>query len=76
MYRLIQFNPSQSSYVKSHAKHLGVIFDSELCLDKQFSSVVKISYYQLRTIYRLKPTLSFLNMEKVIHAHYITTGLL
>ncbi len=29
-------------YVKSHAKNLGVIFDSELCLDKQISSAIKI----------------------------------
>ncbi len=45
---------SLTPYVTSHARNLGVIFDSELCLEKQISSVVKNSYYQLRIISRLK----------------------
>ncbi len=59
---------SLTPYVTSHARNLGVIFDSELCLEKQISSVVKNSYYQLRIISRLKSTLSFQDLEKVIHA--------
>lgn len=41
-------------YVKSHAKNLGVILDSDLQLDKQTSSAKKNSYYQLRIIAKLK----------------------
>ncbi len=59
---------SLTPYVTSHARNLGVIFDSELCLEKQISSVVKNSFYQLRIISRLKSTLSFQDLEKVIHA--------
>ncbi len=61
-------------YIKSHVKNLGVIFDSELCLEKQISSVVKNSYYQLRIISRLKSSLSFQDLEIVIHA-FITSRL-
>ena len=35
-------------YLKSHARNLGVILDSHLNLNKQISSVVKTSFYQLR----------------------------
>ncbi len=65
---------SLTPYVTSHARNVGVIFDSELCLEKQISSVVKNSYYQLRIISRLKSTLSFQDLEKVIHA-FITSRL-
>ncbi len=65
---------SLTPYVTSHAKKLGVVFDSELCLEKQISSVVKNSYYQLRIISRLKSTLSFQDLEKVIHA-FVTSRL-
>ncbi len=65
---------SLTPYVTSHARNLGVIFYSELCLEKQISSVVKNSYYQLRIISRLKSTLSFQDLEKVIHA-FITSRL-
>lgn len=36
--------------VKPHAKNVGVLFDPELCLEKQISSVVKNNFYQLRVI--------------------------
>ncbi len=65
---------SLTPYVTSHARHLGVIFDSELCLEKQISSVVKNSFYQLRIISRIKSILSFQDLEKVIHA-FITSRL-
>ncbi len=67
-------------YVKYHVKNLGVIFDSELCLEKQISSVVKNSYYQLRIISRLKSLLSFhiksksnqAQMSFICHIHNYT----
>lgn len=61
-------------YIRSHARNLGVILDSGLCLDKQISSVVKNSFYQLRIISNLKSFLSHSDLEKVIHA-FITSRL-
>ncbi len=80
---VILFGPSKTRnsvagnltpYIKSHVKNLVVIFDSELCLEKQISSVIKNRYYQLRIISRLKSSLSFQDLEIVIHA-FITSRL-
>ena len=61
-------------FVKSHARNLGVILDSELCLDKQICAAVKNSFYQLRVIAKIKPFLSPKDLEKIIHA-FITSRL-
>ncbi len=37
-------------------------------LDKQMSTVVKICFFKLRLIYKIKPFLSRKDLEKVIHA--------
>ncbi len=66
--------PRVTQNLKSHEKNLGVIFDSELCLEKTISSVVKNRYYQLRIISRLKSSLYFQDLEIVIHA-FITPRL-
>ncbi|KAL1005067.1 hypothetical protein UPYG_G00054060 [Umbra pygmaea] len=63
-----------SPFIKPYAKNVGVILDTELCLDKQISSVVKNSFYQLRMLSRLKSFLSFNDLEKVFHA-FITSRL-
>ena len=57
---------------KPSARNLGVIFDSELCFNKQISSVVKNSFYQLRIISKIKHSLSYHDL--VIHA-FITPRL-
>ena len=57
-----------SPYVKSHSRNLGVIFDSNFCFYKQIAAVVKSRFYQLRVIAKIKPHLSFHNLEIVIHA--------
>ena len=49
-------------------KYLGVIFHSALTFDKQMYSVVKGSFFHLRTIAKLKSFLSFKDLEIVIHA--------
>ncbi len=54
--------------VKNSVRNLGVIIDSTLSFDNQIKSVVKSSFYQLRMISRLKPILSFKDLETVIHA--------
>ena len=61
-------------FVKSHARNLGVILDSELCLDKQICAAVKNCFYQLRVIAKIKPFLSPKDLEKIIHA-FITSRL-
>lgn len=53
--------------VHSHVKNLGVTFDTELKFDKQINSVVKSGFYQLRNIAKLKPFLSFKELETVIN---------
>ena len=63
-----------SSFVKPHAKNLGVILDSELCFKRQISSVIKSSFHQLRMISHLKPSLSPKDLETVIHA-FVTSRL-
>lgn len=55
-------------YVKPRARNFGVILDSNLNLDKQISSAVKSSFYQLRTIAKLNSVRSHNDLEKVIRA--------
>lgn len=61
-------------YVKPYVKNLGVILDSGLKLDRQVNQVVKSSFYQLRTLAKIKSILSVSNLEKVVHA-FISTRL-
>ena len=65
---------SLTSSLKPSVRNLGVIFDSELCFIKQISSVVKNSFYQLRIISKIKHSLSYHNLEIVIH-DFITSWL-
>lgn len=55
-------------YIGSQARNLGVIVDGALKLDKQVSSVVKASFFQLRLLSKVKPYLRRADLEKVIHA--------
>ena len=61
-------------YIRSHARNLGVIVDGAFKLDKQVSSVVKASFFQLRLLAKVKPYLSQKDLEKVINA-FITSRL-
>lgn len=61
-----------SPLILSHIqKKPGVIFDFELCFDKQISAVIKNSFQQLIIIAKLKSYLSFHDLKKVIHAFLI-----
>lgn len=64
------FAPSINGYVRN----LGVIFDKELCFDRQVNAVVKSSFYQLRKLSKLKSILSRKDLESVVHA-FISTRL-
>ena len=66
--RIVESLGQLSPLVKSHARDLGFIIDSELNFETQVNSVIKNSYFQLRTISKLKPVLSRLDMERVMHA--------
>lgn len=49
-------------------KNLGVMFDSAFKLDKQISSVVKTSFFQLRLLSKVMVYLPPHDFERVIHA--------
>lgn len=83
---VVLFGPSNSSggianllgplapYLHSHARNLGVIFDSALKFDKQINSVVKGCFFHLRNIAKLKPLLSFNDLKTVTNT-LISSGL-
>ncbi len=63
----IDFGPL-SIYGKSMVKNVRVIFDDALKFDKQINSVVRSGFFQLRTLAKIKPFLSFCDFERVMHA--------
>uniref|UniRef100_A0A3B3HXE2 Uncharacterized protein n=1 Tax=Oryzias latipes TaxID=8090 RepID=A0A3B3HXE2_ORYLA len=60
--------------VKSIVTNLGVKMDNGFNLDKQISSVVRSSFFQLRQLAKVKSFLSRKHFETVIHA-FVTTRL-
>lgn len=64
--------------LKSHchpfARNLGVILDSDFRFDKQISSIVKTSFFQLRLLAKVKAYLPRDYYEKVIHT-FVTSRL-
>uniref|UniRef100_A0A3Q3J5H2 Reverse transcriptase domain-containing protein n=1 Tax=Monopterus albus TaxID=43700 RepID=A0A3Q3J5H2_MONAL len=52
-------------------RNFGVILDSNFDFDKQIRSVVKTSIYHLRLLMKVKPFLSYADLEKAIHAFII-----
>lgn len=63
-----------SLYAESFAENLSESSASELCSDKQISSVVKTSSYHLRSVDKIKSYLSYLHLQKVLHA-FVTSRL-
>ena len=57
-----------ASHSSPHARNLGVVLDSSFKLNKQISSVVQASFFQLRLLAKVKPYLLTKDLEKVIHA--------
>ncbi|KAL0152338.1 hypothetical protein M9458_052061, partial [Cirrhinus mrigala] len=58
----------------SHVNNLGVMIDSSFKFDKQISSVVKTSFFQLRLMAKVKPYLPSNQLEKLVHM-FISTRL-
>ncbi|XP_055496016.1 uncharacterized protein LOC129699942, partial [Leucoraja erinacea] len=50
------------------ARNLGVIFDSTLSLEPHIHHVIKISFFHLRNIAKLRPSLTPPAAERLIHA--------
>lgn len=63
-----------SSFSKPFVKDLGVILDSGLTMEKQISSVVKNSFFQLRLLSKVKSYLPSRDFERVMHM-FITVRL-
>lgn len=57
-----------AEYSKPEVKNLGVLVDPELKFVKQINSVVKSCFFNLRLVAKMKPFLSFRDLEIVIHA--------
>ena len=55
-------------FFKPHVKNLGVIFDNGLKFNKQISSVISTSFFQLRLLAKVKSFLSRQDLETAIHA--------
>ena len=51
-----------------HARNIGVVFDSNLCLDKQINAVCKSAFLQIRNISRIRKYLSYENTKVLVHA--------
>ncbi len=57
-----------AAHNKVAVKNLGVWFDRELKFDKQINNVVKSCFFNLRLLAKVKPFLSAIDLEKLIHA--------
>uniref|UniRef100_A0A8C1S4M0 Reverse transcriptase domain-containing protein n=1 Tax=Cyprinus carpio TaxID=7962 RepID=A0A8C1S4M0_CYPCA len=55
-------------YAKQTVRNLGVTFDCGMNFDTQISNVVKISFFQLRLLSKVKPFLTRHDLEKALHA--------
>ncbi|KAF7661531.1 hypothetical protein LDENG_00259890 [Lucifuga dentata] len=62
------------TYVKQEARNLGVVFDLCLYFNAQVTKVVWTCFLQVRLISKVRPFLSFSDLEKVIHT-FITSRL-
>ena len=64
----IEIRPSKT------VRNLGVLFDPTLCFHSHISQTVKSCFFHLRNIVRIRPSLTFIDAETVIHA-FITSRL-
>lgn len=63
-----------AAFPSGTVNNLGVLFDSSFKFDKQVSSVVKSSFYQLRQISKAKHCTARKDLEKLIHS-FVTSRL-
>lgn len=63
----LNFGPLTPQFA-STVRNLGVALDNRLHFDKQIGAVVKISFFQLRLLSKVKSFLSRADLERAIHA--------
>lgn len=63
----LSFGPFTPQFA-STVRNLGVAFDNRFHFDKQIGAVVKISFFQLRLLSKVKSFLSHADLEKANHA--------
>uniref|UniRef100_A0A669ET81 Reverse transcriptase domain-containing protein n=1 Tax=Oreochromis niloticus TaxID=8128 RepID=A0A669ET81_ORENI len=61
-----------TSCVKPIVTSLGVKCDTALKMDKQVNTVVRKSFFQLRQLSKVKPFISFCDLERVLHTSVTT----
>ncbi len=49
-------------------RNLGIIFDAQLTINSHFKNITKVAFFHLRNIARIRPFLSRLDAERLIHA--------
>ncbi len=54
-------------YNKTVVENVCILLDPDFKFDKQINSVVKSCFFKLRLIAKMKPLLSFSDLESVIH---------
>ncbi len=55
-------------------RNLGVQFDSKKCLDKQITSIIKMSFVNLKDMCQVRSCLSLDSLETMLH-DFITSSL-
>ena len=55
-----------------HAKNLGVVFDSALTMEKQINTMVKQCYFHIRSIGKIKESLTLEARKIVVHDFIMT----
>ena len=66
--KLSDYLKTLSITTKDQAKNLGVLLDTDLNFENHIKSVIKIAFFHLRNITKVKPFLSPGDTEKLMHA--------
>ena len=72
----LQLNPIQLGsdviFPSSHAKNIGVIFDSSMTMSQHINAIVKSGYYHLRDIAKIRNVLTLDTTKILIHAFVVS----
>ena len=72
----LQLNPirlgSDVIFPSSHAKNIGVIFDSSMTVSRHMNAIVKSGYYHLRKIAKIRNVLALDTTKILIHAFVVS----
>ena len=59
-------------FPSSHAKNIGVIFDSSMTMSRHINAIVKSGYYHLRNIAKIRNVLTLDTTKILIHAFVVS----